>query len=163
MTFYYLGIVMWIYFKKAWQFTLRYWIYLAAIVAIFTLPRFIKGPHSPLVIYIENVLKYMAWWTGLGIASSIGLGTGLHTFVLYLGPPIAKLTMAAYDCDAIPNIVPSRWSLDPSYPCPGKSHGHVSFWDILLAVQLESFLWGLGTAIGELPPYFVARAAAISS
>jgi hypothetical protein len=27
----------------------------------------------------------------LGIASSIGLGTGLHTFVLYLGPWIAKV------------------------------------------------------------------------
>ncbi len=28
---------------------------------------------------------------------------------------------------------------------------------ILFAVQIESFLWGLGTAIGELPPYFVAK------
>ena len=24
---------------------------------------------------------------------------------------------------------------------------------------IEAFLWGFGTAIGELPPYFVARAA----
>lgn len=23
---------------------------------------------------------------------------------------------------------------------------------------IEAFLWGLGTAIGELPPYYVARA-----
>jgi len=30
---------------------------------------------------------------------------------------------------------------------------------IYKAVALEAFLWGLGTAIGELPPYFVARAA----
>ncbi len=35
----------------------------------------------------------------------------------------------------------------------------ISFWKILLSVQLESFLWGFGTAIGELPPYYVARAA----
>ena len=35
----------------------------------------------------------------------------------------------------------------------------MSFFDILLSVQIESFLWGLGTAIGELPPYYVARAA----
>jgi hypothetical protein len=27
------------------------------------------------------------------------------------------------------------------------------------AVGIEAFLWGLGTAIGELPPYFVAKAA----
>ena len=34
--------------------------------------------------------------------------------------------------------------------------------DVFLAVILEASLWGLGTAIGELPPYFVAKAAAIS-
>ena len=28
-----------------------------------------------------------------------------------------------------------------------------------MAVILEGFLWGAGTAIGEMPPYFVARAA----
>lgn len=29
-------------------------------------------------------------------------------------------------------------------------------------VRLEAFLWGAGTALGELPPYFMARAARIS-
>lgn len=29
-------------------------------------------------------------------------------------------------------------------------------------VRIESFMWGAGTAIGELPPYFMARAAALS-
>jgi len=33
----------------------------------------------------------MTYWIILGILSSIGLGTGLHTFVLYLGPWIAKV------------------------------------------------------------------------
>lgn len=31
-----------------------------------------------------------------------------------------------------------------------------------MTVQLEAFLWGLGTALGELPPYFVARAGNLS-
>lgn len=31
-----------------------------------------------------------------------------------------------------------------------------------MSVQFEAFLWGLGTAIGELPPYFMAKAAAAS-
>lgn len=35
----------------------------------------------------------------------------------------------------------------------------ISFFTIYWAVFLEAFLWGTGTAIGELPPYFVARAA----
>jgi hypothetical protein len=29
-------------------------------------------------------------------------------------------------------------------------------------VALEAFLWGFGTTIGELPPYFVARAASMA-
>ena len=30
--------------------------------------------------------------------SSVGLGTGLHTFLLFLGPFIARVTMAAHEC-----------------------------------------------------------------
>lgn len=29
-------------------------------------------------------------------------------------------------------------------------------------VRYEAFLWGAGTALGELPPYFMAKAARIS-
>ncbi|MCD9560061.1 hypothetical protein HAX54_018493 [Datura stramonium] len=45
-----------------------------------------NGPH---VKHVEEVLKYLQfglWWVALKVASSIGLGSGLHTFVLYLGP-----------------------------------------------------------------------------
>lgn len=28
---------------------------------------------------------------------------------------------------------------------------------LVLAVQIEAFLWGLGTAIGELPPYYISK------
>lgn len=29
-------------------------------------------------------------------------------------------------------------------------------------VRLEAMMWGVGTALGELPPYFMARAARMS-
>lgn len=29
-------------------------------------------------------------------------------------------------------------------------------------VRFEAFLWGVGTALGELPPYFMAKAARLS-
>lgn len=105
----------------------------------------------------------MTWWLLLGVASSIGLGTGLHTFVLYLGPHIAKVTMVAYECNYIPNMLPSRWDLQTFEECPSPSTTEISIWTIILAVQLESFLWGVGTALGELPPYFIARAARIAN
>ena len=40
-----------------------------------------------------------------------------------------------------------------------RDHFTISFFTIYKSVILEAFLWGAGTAIGELPPYFVARAA----
>ncbi|CAG2181302.1 unnamed protein product, partial [Oppiella nova] len=102
---------------------------------------------------------------GLGILSSVGLGTGLHTFLLYLGPHIASVTLAAYECDSLD--FPS-----PPYPdeiiCPVPTPGvapilsAVSVWTIMSKVRLEAFMWGAGTALGELPPYFVARAHRLS-
>ncbi|XP_024117075.2 vacuole membrane protein 1 [Oryzias melastigma] len=40
--------------------------------------------------------------------------------------------------------------------------GSVSVWTIISKVRLEACMWGAGTAIGELPPYFMARAARLS-
>lgn len=88
--------------------------------------------------------------------SSVGFGFGAHTFVLFLAPHIAAVTMAADSCKSL-NF------LQPPYPddiiCPNQvtSRDQVTFLTILQKVALESFMWGLGTAIGELPPYIAAR------
>jgi hypothetical protein len=58
----------------------------------------------------KEIGLFVAWWVLLGVASSIGLGTGLHTFMLYLGPYIAAVTLVAYECNHIPEIQPSRWN-----------------------------------------------------
>lgn len=94
-------------------------------------------------------------WIGLGILSSIGFGFGMHTFVLFLAPHIAAVTISAQSCQSLD--FPS-----PPYPdeivCPRDVAATViTFSDILQKVGLESFMWGLGTAIGELPPYLAAR------
>ena len=74
------------------------------------------------------------------------------------GPHIAKVTLAAYECGT--TDFPS-----PPYPneivCPDElpiGQGAVTVWQIIRKVQVESFFWGMGTALGELPPYFMARA-----
>lgn len=42
-------------------------------------------PSSPQYVeYMEKKFLWCAYWVGLGILSSVGLGTGLHTFLLYL-------------------------------------------------------------------------------
>lgn len=104
-----------------------------------------------------DILEYIIWWVGLGVLSSIGLGTGLHTFVLFLGPFIAKLASVSSLCSIVPELKPSRWTFEYFEDCP--SSGSSSLFNIIFAVQLESFLWGFGTVLGELPPYLVARGA----
>lgn len=42
------------------------------------------------------------------------------------------------------------------------SDGAVTFLQIVAKVSYPSIMWGLGTAIGELPPYFIARAAKLA-
>lgn len=37
----------------------------------------------------------------------------------------------------------------------------MTFWNLFFTIWLEGFLWGFGTAIGELPPYIVAKTAAL--
>jgi hypothetical protein len=123
------------------------------------------GSHLDLLVYFRKKTLWCMYWMGLGIASSIGLGTGLHTFLLYLGPFIAEVTLAAYECESL-NFP------EPPYPdeivCPSGNEtalkaASLSILSIMAKVRLESFMWGAGTAIGELPPYFMARASALSS
>ncbi|CAG8531392.1 9964_t:CDS:10 [Funneliformis mosseae] len=120
----------------------------------------IDGEHQIVIYQIQSYIFWYCYWIGLGIASSIGLGTGLHTFVLFLGPHIAEVTWAAYKCGNLDfeTFGPHRFRCMPSV----STSFAVSLWSIFQKVQWESFLWGFGTALGELPPYFVARAAALS-
>lgn len=82
---------------------------------------------------------------------------GLHTFVLYTGPFIAKTTIAAGECNSL--------NFDTygghAFICPDmqSQEDSISVYQIFMKVQLAVFLWGAGTAIGEMPPYFVSRAA----
>ena len=72
--------------------------------------------------------------------------------------------MAAYECG-------STDFQEPPYPerllCPEsvpevdgvkKVKAVMTVWQILSKVRIEAFCWGVGTALGELPPYFMARA-----
>ncbi|XP_078484477.1 vacuole membrane protein 1 isoform X2 [Ciona intestinalis] len=130
------------------------------ILSIFTyLLCVTEGPHSEYFSSWSKVIAWCGYWVGLGILSSVGLGTGLHTFLLYLGPHIAAVTLAAFECMSV-NFP------QPPYPdqiiCPEETEPTMSIWTIIGKVRLEAFMWGAGTAIGELPPYFMARAATLS-
>lgn len=97
-------------------------IFLASILCVFALQNDM----------IYNNVIHILWWFGLGVVSSIGLGSGLHTFVLFTGPYVSKTSLEYI------------------------TH---SFYDILWRVFPVCFIWGAGSAVGELPPYFLSKAA----
>lgn len=37
------------------------------------------------------MVEYVVWWVGLGVLSSIGLGTGMHSGLLFLFPHMLKV------------------------------------------------------------------------
>lgn len=74
-----------------------------------------QGPHQEHIRVVEKHLVWCLYWVGLGVLSSVGFGTGLHTFLIYLvihfdsgvvilvlqGPHIARVTLAAYECNSL--------------------------------------------------------------
>ena len=112
-----------------------------------------NNPNFQHVQSAEAYILWCLWWVGLGVLSSVGLGTGLHTFLLYLGPHIAAVTMAAYECGS--TDFPS-----PPYPesilCPevnpetkAATKAAITIWAIMSKVRIEAFCWGAGTALGN--------------
>ena len=49
------------------------------------------GQQSRELQRAEVWFGYCIWWIGLGILSSIGLGTGMHSGLLYLFPHMLKV------------------------------------------------------------------------
>ncbi|KAB8106007.1 hypothetical protein EE612_040182 [Oryza sativa] len=132
-----------------------------------------NGPHEKHVQELLWYIRFGLWWVILGVASSIGLGSGLHTFVLYLGPHIALFTIKAVHCGRtdlksapydtiLLKMRPSWLEKDCLEFGPPMYQETIPFSKILHEVHLEAVLWGIGTALGELPPYFLSRAASMS-
>ncbi|KAJ6876813.1 vacuole membrane protein KMS1-like [Populus alba x Populus x berolinensis] len=135
------------------------------------------SPYQEHVHEVVNYLRFGLWWLALGVASSIGLGSGLHTFVLYLGPHIALFTIKAVQCGRV-DIKSSVYDTIQLYSGPSwldrnctafgppiyssLEGSRIPLTSILPQIQLEAVLWGIGTALGELPPYFISRAASMS-
>lgn len=131
-----------------------------SVLLLCTIAYYIEGAHQKYIVFIEKKVLWCAYWVGLGVLSSVGLGTGLHTFLLYLGPHIAAVTLAAHECGSVDFP-------EPPYPdeiiCPEESGGAtIGILKVMSKVRLEAFMWGAGTALGELPPYFMAKAARLS-
>ncbi|CAN0005213.1 unnamed protein product [Pylaiella littoralis] len=156
------------------------------VVAWLVLEAF-PGPHTEVIVQAKHVIKFVVWWVGLGTVSSVGLGCGFQTGVLFLFPHIMKTCLAVEECNSLD--FPSSgdmWFAAPEniFSCGPEGEadylmgagagaeealfegGHggqpssVSFLGTFMKVYPACLLWGIGTAIGEIPPYALSRAAA---
>ena len=115
----------------------------------------------------EYWLADALWWLILGILSSVGLGSGMHSGVLFLFPYIFRACAAANECGHINFFsYPVNIFFGPSnrafqcVPETGAPVEAVAIFSRLLMVLPACLIWGAGTAMGEIPPYALAFAAA---
>mmetsp|Transcript_31855 Transcript_31855/g.83473 ORF Transcript_31855/g.83473 Transcript_31855/m.83473 type:complete len:392 (-) Transcript_31855:55-1230(-) len=130
----------------------------------------IDGPHSATVADATLSLWFVLWWLLLGILSSIGLGTGMQTGMLFLFPHILKVVYTAEECRTLdfetrtnvwlnPDIPQSQLMLLPSC-APEADAPFPSYLGLVGKVMVAALVWGVGTAVGEIPPYHFAYLAA---
>merc|ERR1712232_1031831 len=103
-----------------------------------------------------------AWWITLGVLSSVGFGTGLHSGLMFLFPHVMQVVGAAEACGTCTGLV--TWyqhpcKLDCSTTYGPKDGSTVTILRLWTTITVQCMLWGWGTAVGELPPYLVSRAA----
>ncbi|KAL8426499.1 hypothetical protein Efla_007134 [Eimeria flavescens] len=174
-------------------------LWLLVAVAALAAAAQLEGPHSGLIWEMWVCLKVVVWWVGLGVLSSIGLGSGMHSGLLFLFPHIYSICASAEACGNTnfearsnmwqtllkPGELFECLSISPSAaaaaaagaPASGLevaadsmaaaaaaaaagARGSPSFLDRLAKTLPFALLWGLGTALGELPPYAASYAAA---
>jgi membrane protein YqaA with SNARE-associated domain len=147
----------------------------AAVVAVFyvgahfAFPEAFQGPDSSCspgkstgtwLWQAEFVVRETSWWITLGVLSSVGLGSGMHTGMMFLFPHIMEVVLSAETCGGLRGVPvgylhPCKGTCDPF----GKPTNPSVFWSCVASVYPIAIAWGFGTALGELPPYFIARSA----
>lgn len=141
-----------------------------SIILWLILERF-PGPHRVFVDMIEFAVVYVVWWVGLGTLSSIGVGSGLQSGILFLYPHVIKVCFVAQTCNSLDFESESDiWFQSPKqlFKCrpinPTAPHTPVTVFNVWRTkVLLVCFLHAAGTAIGEIPPYWMTKSARIAA
>ena len=74
------------------------------------------------------------------------------TLTLYLQVCLAAETCGHVDFNTRGDV----WYSSEPFHCGDTAPGSVTFMDLFHKVALTAMLWGAGTAVGEVPPYFLS-------
>ncbi|KEG04448.1 conserved Plasmodium protein, unknown function [Plasmodium vinckei vinckei] len=112
---------------------------------------------NDLIIYIEAII----WWMALGILSSVGLGCGMHSGVLFLFPHVYFICSTSEYCNSLNfdsriNMWNSLLPTGNYFECLSKGDGNITLFKLFMKIYPYCFIWGVGTALGELPPYMTS-------
>ena len=105
---------------------------------------------STTIYNINNYIIYAFYWMFLGILSTIGLGTGMYTGTFYLFPYLLEIKSQSKICN---NLSFSMYDLK----CTNNEIDAFDNYQLLLKSTPPLYLWCLGSCLGELPPYFLAK------
>lgn len=138
---------------------------LALVTTVYVVAARAEGPHRAALAEVEISAAFVVWWVGLGVLSSIGLGTGLHSGLLFLFPHILKTTLFAEGCghlnfDSRVNMWQASLTNSAEFHCGATPGLPVTYGNLFCKLIWCGVLWGGGTAAGEIPPYFVSYTAA---
>ena len=129
---------------------------LLLLVVLVSLAASITGPHTPFITDARITTEFVVWWLGLGVLSSIGLGTGMHSGLLFLFPHILKVCRSAEACDGVGfDTRNNMWFTmggEDLFECDNVSKDD-TWMNVGLAVLPAAVTWGAGTAIGVILPY----------
>jgi len=104
--------------------------------------------------------------------SSIGLGFGIHTGFLVLFPLIVKVALLsaecgntnfnlygndAFNCLSVSVNDSNITSVSESNHNSTNEIANISTYHIYSKIFIESMAWAIGTAFGEIPPYWISR------
>ena len=123
-----------------------------------------------------DLILNLGYWFSLGVMSSIGLGFGVHTGFLILFPLIVKVALLsvecgntnfnlygndAFNCLSISENVSTNEianiSVSESNHNSTNEIANITTYHIYSKIFIESMAWAIGTAFGEIPPYWISR------
>jgi membrane protein YqaA with SNARE-associated domain len=119
-------------------------------------------------------VEYVVWWFTLGVLSSVGFGSGMHSGLLFLFPHMLKVCLAAERCSSLEfDVRMDTWWRSVKLGCidsggqqstNAMGNARMQSLSLFLVVYLKilptAILWGIGTAFGEIPPYLLSYQAA---
>ena len=131
------------------------YLYVSLISCVFAVLVILSTFPSALIIYLFDMIFTITKWISLGIISSIGLGSGLNTGLLFLFPLVTQATLTATRCGHTDFDLSGRNALvcDENLDSNLQASSIMVFFKVLPI----TILWGAGCAIGEVPPFYIAQ------